>query len=85
MLKTTKLSEEFDFEAFVAMYGEGAVPLFLITPGRELLTFCTDKRPTPRADHTLISLIDPLEEDGTKPEQTGGDSEARRQRRSMRS
>ena len=61
VLKTTNLTPEFDYDAFMAYYGDTAVPLFLIDGSGKLLMFTTDNLPTPRPNQRLISLVDPVE------------------------
>jgi len=62
LLKKTKLTEEFGFEAFLERYGSDAVPLFLITESDKLIIFTAENPPTPKAGHTLIALVTPVEE-----------------------
>ncbi len=67
VVKTTKLTEKFDYAAFQARYSNQAVPLFLINELGELVIFTTDNGPLPRPGQVLISLV----EDGidSRPEQ----------------
>ena len=58
-IKRTRLSNEFRYEEFKALYGEMAIPLFLINEEGQLQIFTVDHTPNPRPGHTLISLIDP--------------------------
>lgn len=58
VLKKTRLTEEFDYDAFKARYGDTAVPLFLVTETGNLVVFTTDKPPSPKPGHTLISLVE---------------------------
>lgn len=61
VVKRTKLSAEFDYERFVAHYGEQALPLFLID-ANDHLTVCTVRMPLkPLPDQTLISLVPPVD------------------------
>jgi NhaP-type Na+/H+ or K+/H+ antiporter len=66
VLKKTGLTEEFDFDAFKARYGETAVPLFLINEDKKLQVFTAEKPPSPKPGQTLISLVDPIEEKSVK-------------------
>ncbi|MBN1211865.1 MAG: sodium:proton antiporter [candidate division Zixibacteria bacterium] len=59
IIKKTPLTEEFDYNAFIEIYGQSAIPLFIITENKELKVYTTDKKPTPRAGQTLISLVGP--------------------------
>ncbi|MFH1267289.1 MAG: sodium:proton antiporter [Planctomycetota bacterium] len=61
VVKATPLTEEFDYEAFQSHYGGNAVCLFLIGESGDL-TICTAAdAPAPQPGHTLISLVDPVE------------------------
>jgi hypothetical protein len=62
VIKTTSLTEEFDYDAFQAYYGETAVPLFLIDQNGNLVIFTANNPPKPKPGQRLISLIDPTEE-----------------------
>jgi NhaP-type Na+/H+ or K+/H+ antiporter len=64
-VKATSLSEEFDFGAFQSLYGETAVPLFVVTESGRLNVITADQAPKPLAGQTLISLVRELD----KPEQ----------------
>jgi hypothetical protein len=59
VVKATKLSQEFDYEAFKGRYGEDVLPLFVLTESGTLLVCTADKRPSPKPGHTLISLVNP--------------------------
>lgn len=59
VIKVTPLSEQFNYEAFQAHYGDNAIPLFLITEARRLLVFTTDHTLQPEAGQTLVSLVLP--------------------------
>jgi hypothetical protein len=61
VIKTTSLTEEFDYDAFQAYYGETAVSLFLIDSNDNLLIFTANNPPKPKPGQRLISLIDPSE------------------------
>ncbi len=67
-LKKTSLTGEYTFEKFKEMYGESALPLFVITEEKELAFFTTESRPTLRPGMKLISLVDPLPEDESTSE-----------------
>ncbi|GAB4429786.1 MAG: sodium:proton antiporter [Anaerolineae bacterium] len=58
-VKRTPLTERFGLRDFQAMYGPSAIPLFLIDENHVLHVFSAENRPTPRAGHVLISLVDP--------------------------
>jgi TrkA-N domain len=57
-VKITPLSEEFSMEHYYEVYGETALPMFLIREKTRLLVFATDRRPEPRAGDKLIALVD---------------------------
>jgi CPA1 family monovalent cation:H+ antiporter len=56
-VKATALTEEFDFAAFQALYGEAAVPLFVITESGRLNVITAERPVEPKAGQTLISLV----------------------------
>jgi hypothetical protein len=53
-----KFTTEFDFAEFRKIYGESAVPLFLVTENGKLLIFTTDREIVPKSGETLIALVD---------------------------
>lgn len=61
-VKKTKLTEEFDFEAFKAFYNGTAVPLFLVTDTGRLTVFTAVDPPQPKVGQTVIALVDPVTE-----------------------
>ncbi len=61
VIKTTSLTEEFDYEGFKIHYGEKAIPLFLIDENGNLVIFTVDNPPRPRPGQKLISLIGPID------------------------
>ncbi len=62
IIKKTKLTEEFHFDAFKARYS-GAVPMFVITENKELMVFTLEPPLLPQPGDTVISLLRPIEED----------------------
>ena len=58
-VKATKLSESFDYNAFHALYGETAVPMFVIAEDNQLNVITADRTSKPQSGQTLISLVDP--------------------------
>jgi NhaP-type Na+/H+ or K+/H+ antiporter len=56
IVKTTNLTEEFNFEAFMARYGEDALPIGVMVDGR-LELFTADRVPNPDAESVLLSLV----------------------------
>jgi NhaP-type Na+/H+ or K+/H+ antiporter len=59
VVKTTKLSPEFDWTAFRERYGKDALPLFVVTEAGALQVAVADKPPSPKAGQTVISLVSP--------------------------
>jgi hypothetical protein len=59
VVKATRLSPEFDWTAFKDRYGEGALPLFVVTEAGALIVCVADKAPVPKPGQTLISLVKP--------------------------
>lgn len=57
VLKSTKLSETFDFAEFKTMYGDDALPLFAITEDNKLRVITADKPFEPKAGLRLVALI----------------------------
>jgi len=57
-IKTTRLTDEFDFEAFQCQHGESAMPLFLVTDAGKLVVATEDKNVAPQAGQKLVALID---------------------------
>ena len=62
VVKTTKLSPEFDWAAFRERYGEDALPLFVVTEAGVLQVCVADKAPAPRPGQTVIGLVRPKAE-----------------------
>jgi NhaP-type Na+/H+ or K+/H+ antiporter len=66
LIKKTKLTEEFDYEAFLEHHGECTLPLFLVTEAGKLVVFTSEKSPVPKPGQTLIALVDAQEEGADK-------------------
>jgi NhaP-type Na+/H+ or K+/H+ antiporter len=66
VIKTTNLTEDFDFDSFKTHYGEAAVPLFLVDQNGNLSVFTTDNPPKPQSGQKLISLINPADKNQGK-------------------
>jgi NhaP-type Na+/H+ or K+/H+ antiporter len=62
VVKTTRLTKEFDYAAFQTLHGESVLPLFLIRAGGEVALFTADSPPTPQVGDVLISLARPADE-----------------------
>ncbi len=56
-IKSTKLSEEFDYSTFQTHYNDSAIPLFLVTENEQLLVFTADEKQEPKAGQTIIALV----------------------------
>lgn len=61
-IKTTRLSDEFTFEALSKLYGESAVPLFIITGDDKLVVITEEKNVTPKSGEKVIALVDRVTE-----------------------
>ena len=59
VLKMTKLSREFDYSAYQAMYGDTALPMFIINERHELTVITADETIAPKAGQMIISLTTP--------------------------
>ncbi len=58
-LKSTKLSDKFDYAAFQARYGH-VLPLFRISKAGDLSVVAGDAITEPRPGETLLALVDPV-------------------------
>ena len=58
-IKTTTLSEEFDFDAYIEKYGERSIPLFAIDSKERLHIFVADGKMKPEKDWKVISMVRP--------------------------
>ncbi|MCZ6468938.1 MAG: cation:proton antiporter [Candidatus Dadabacteria bacterium] len=63
LLKKTPLTDEFNYDSFQSLYGEKALPLFIIKESGELVVLALDNMPTPLPGQYLISLVDNGNED----------------------
>ena len=68
VIKKTNLTEEFSFEAFRALYGQDAIPMFLITENKQLKIITVDHPPVPEPGQTLVSLVVPREDEDAAAE-----------------
>ncbi|MEE9542351.1 MAG: cation:proton antiporter [Thermodesulfobacteriota bacterium] len=59
IIKKTNITEGYDYDTFLAQYGAGALPLFLISETKTLTVFTREDSPVPKAGQTLLSLVDP--------------------------
>ena len=58
-IKTTPLSEEFDYEQYIHKYGDRATPLIAIDSDGKSFTFINGNSIEPKAGWRLISLVEP--------------------------
>lgn len=58
VVKTTPLTDEFDYDDFREMYGERAVLLFVVDEAGNLLVDVAENALTPRPGQDVISLVD---------------------------
>ena len=61
VVKRSRMTEGYDFEAFRGQYGETAIPMFVITESGDLGVVTAAASITPRPGQTLISLVDPID------------------------
>lgn len=59
VIKKTRLTDMFDYDAFLKLNGEKALPLMLITEKKSLVVLTADNAPAPLAGQTLLSLVSP--------------------------
>jgi NhaP-type Na+/H+ or K+/H+ antiporter len=57
-IKRTSITEEFDREAFERLYGEEALPLFVVDPEGRLRVVTAGDRPVVRPGSTLVALVE---------------------------
>lgn len=58
IVKSTRLSREFDYQAFRERHGEAALPLFVVSEAGSLLVCTADRPPAPRPGQTVIALVE---------------------------
>jgi hypothetical protein len=56
VVKVTRLTKEFDFEAFRALHGNAVVPVLAIKPDGEIVFFTVDNAMTPQPGQVVLSL-----------------------------
>jgi NhaP-type Na+/H+ or K+/H+ antiporter len=56
-IRSTTLTEDFDFDAYRAKHGKGAIPLFAVKPRGSLHIFTAGDETKPAKDWTIISLF----------------------------
>jgi NhaP-type Na+/H+ or K+/H+ antiporter len=65
-IQVTELTENFDYLAFQSLYNNKAVPLMLVTVRGKLIIYTADYQPLPRSGQTLISLVPPIDTEGSQ-------------------
>ncbi len=63
VLKKTPLTDEFNYDSFKELYGDKALPMFIIKENEELVVLASDNTPKPVPGQFLISLVDKEKED----------------------
>ncbi len=58
-LKTTQLSDEFDFDSYLQQHGERSIPLFALDTKNRLHIFVTDGQMRPETGWKIISMVQP--------------------------
>jgi hypothetical protein len=61
VIKATRLTKEFDYDAFQRLYGEAATLLFLINEAGDLIVVTANNPPLPRPGQVLISMVNSVE------------------------
>jgi hypothetical protein len=65
--KATPLSETFDLEAYRQVYGQDALPLFVVVDDGSIVVVDANLPVTPREDQRLVGLVPPESEEGPVP------------------
>ena len=66
VVKRTTISEEFDMDRFTVMYGEHALPLFVISGEGQLRVYTVNEPEEPRTGDKLISIVVPRDKSRRK-------------------
>ncbi len=61
VVKKTPITDEFSYEDYVAMYGDSAMQLFIISKSDELKIKTVEFKPKPEAGEMIISVVDEKE------------------------
>lgn len=56
-IKTSKLTEEFDYAAYLNYYNNDVIPLFVITEDKELNVVTSDMKVIPKPNQSIISIV----------------------------
>lgn len=67
IIKKTKITAEFDFQAFRKIYGDDALPLFIITESGRLMICSAGDRRRPKAGQTVLALVRPVDDTTVAP------------------
>ncbi len=70
-IRSTLLTEEFDFDAYRKKYRNRAIPLFALNPKGKLECFVAGGRLTPQPGWTVIAMIQPEEMSARRAESAG--------------
>jgi len=70
-IRSTLLTEEFDFDAYRKKYRNRAIPLFALNPKGKLECFVVGGKLNPQPGWTVIALIQPEETSAREPESAG--------------
>lgn len=65
-VKSTSLSEEFGFDAFLNLYGKDAVPIAVVTKDNKLKFFTSIDPPKPQPGDSIVSFVREITENKTK-------------------
>ncbi len=63
VIKKTKLTQQFNYNNFQEVYGQRAIVLFVIDQVGNLSVISAEEPPSPLPGQTVISLVDPLDEE----------------------
>ncbi|MEO8398475.1 MAG: cation:proton antiporter [Ignavibacteriaceae bacterium] len=64
VIKSTKITEKYNFESFIELYGrDKVIPLMIVDEDKELSIFSKNTQPKPKEGEILISLIEEKEEE----------------------
>ncbi|MDP8257179.1 MAG: sodium:proton antiporter [Candidatus Alcyoniella australis] len=63
-IKSVNLTKKFDYRSFKELYGDQAIPLFLITEDKKLLPFSVDQELRPEPGQKLIAMVREPENSG---------------------
>jgi hypothetical protein len=67
-VKTTKLTDQFDFDAFREQHGERSLPLFSIGANGTLTVATAEQPLAPRPGDKVVAVVEPAPEEPSEPE-----------------